>query len=53
MTVPARGEIGIFNRSHYAEERAVRVHPELLERQQLPDRTVEQGLLGAPLPGNQ
>jgi PPK2 family polyphosphate:nucleotide phosphotransferase len=34
--VPARGRIGIFNRSHYEEVLAVRVHPELLERQKLP-----------------
>ncbi len=34
--LPARGEIGIFNRSHYEEVLVVRVHPHLLERQQLP-----------------
>jgi len=34
--VPARGRIGIFNRSHYEEVLAVRVHPELLARQNLP-----------------
>jgi PPK2 family polyphosphate:nucleotide phosphotransferase len=34
--LPARGEIGIFNRSHYEEVLVVRVHPELLERQKLP-----------------
>jgi PPK2 family polyphosphate:nucleotide phosphotransferase len=34
--LPARGEIGIFNRSHYEEVIAVRVHPENLERQKLP-----------------
>jgi PPK2 family polyphosphate:nucleotide phosphotransferase len=34
--VPARGRIGIFNRSHYEEVLVVRVHPELLERQKLP-----------------
>ena len=36
--LPARGEIGIFNRSHYEEVLVVRVHPELLDRQQLPPR---------------
>ncbi|MGN6570923.1 MAG: polyphosphate kinase 2 family protein [Pseudolabrys sp.] len=36
--LPARGRIGIFNRSHYEEVLAVRVHRELLERQQLPDK---------------
>jgi len=34
--LPARGEIGIFNRSHYEEVVVVRVHPENLERQNLP-----------------
>jgi PPK2 family polyphosphate:nucleotide phosphotransferase len=36
--LPERGRIGIFNRSHYEEVLAVRVHPELLERQKLPPR---------------
>ncbi len=35
--LPSRGEIGIFNRSHYEEVLVVRVHPELLARQRLPD----------------
>jgi PPK2 family polyphosphate:nucleotide phosphotransferase len=34
--LPARGDIGIFNRSHYEEVLVVRVHPELLERQRIP-----------------
>jgi PPK2 family polyphosphate:nucleotide phosphotransferase len=34
--LPARGELGIFNRSHYEEVLVVRVHPEHLEREQLP-----------------
>jgi len=34
--LPARGRIAIFNRSHYEDVIAVRVHPEWLERQQLP-----------------
>lgn len=34
--LPERGRIGIFNRSYYEEVLVVRVHPELLERQQLP-----------------
>ena len=33
---PARGEIGIFNRSQYEEVLVVRVHPEILDRQHLP-----------------
>jgi PPK2 family polyphosphate:nucleotide phosphotransferase len=36
--VPARGRIGIFNRSYYEEVLVVRVHPELLDRERLPDR---------------
>lgn len=34
--LPRRGTIGIFNRSHYEEVLVVRVHPQYLERQQLP-----------------
>jgi PPK2 family polyphosphate:nucleotide phosphotransferase len=34
--LPSRGEIGIFNRSHYEEVLVVRVHEELLKRQKLP-----------------
>src|SRR3954449_4725427 len=33
---PERGRIGIFNRSHYEEVVALRVHPEWLARQRLP-----------------
>ncbi len=36
--LPERGRIGIFNRSHYEEVLVVRVHPELLDRQHLPDQ---------------
>jgi PPK2 family polyphosphate:nucleotide phosphotransferase len=34
--VPERGRIGIFNRSHYEEVVALRVHPEWLDKQRLP-----------------
>ncbi|MGH2637138.1 MAG: polyphosphate kinase 2 family protein, partial [Actinomycetota bacterium] len=34
--LPERGRIGIFNRSHYEEVVALRVHPEWLEKQSLP-----------------
>ncbi len=34
--LPARGRIGIFNRSYYEEVLVVRVHPELLEARKLP-----------------
>jgi PPK2 family polyphosphate:nucleotide phosphotransferase len=36
--LPARGHIGIFNRSHYEEVLVVRVHPEFLGRQGLPTK---------------
>ncbi|MGA8277494.1 MAG: ADP-polyphosphate phosphotransferase [Rhodanobacteraceae bacterium] len=35
--LPERGRIGIFNRSYYEEVLVVRVHPEILRTQQLPD----------------
>src|SRR6186713_596679 len=34
--LPERGRIGIFNRSHYEDVLVVRVHPEILARQRLP-----------------
>jgi len=34
--LPARGRIGIFNRSYYEETLIVRVHPEFLARQKIP-----------------
>jgi len=38
--LPERGRIGIFNRSYYEETTAVRVHPEFLAAQKLPQRLV-------------
>ena len=38
--LPERGRIGIFNRSYYEEVLVVRVHPELLAKQRLPDELV-------------
>jgi len=35
--LPERGRIGIFNRSYYEEVLVVRVHPEILASQHLPD----------------
>ncbi|WP_309738829.1 polyphosphate kinase 2 family protein [Chamaesiphon sp. OTE_20_metabat_361] len=34
--LPERGRIGIFNRSYYEETLIVRIHPELLHKQNLP-----------------
>jgi PPK2 family polyphosphate:nucleotide phosphotransferase len=42
--LPARGQITIFNRSHYEEVLVVRVHPELLERQKLPEAGHDAGI---------
>ena len=36
--LPERGRIGIFNRSYYEEVLVVRVHPEYLDAQRLPER---------------
>ena len=36
QALPARGMIGIFNRSYYEDVLVVRVHPELLKAQRLP-----------------
>lgn len=38
--LPERGRIGIFNRSYYEETLAVRVHPEFLATQKLPEECV-------------
>jgi PPK2 family polyphosphate:nucleotide phosphotransferase len=38
--LPERGNIGIFNRSYYEEVLVVRVHPEILAREKLPERLV-------------
>ena len=36
--LPPRGAIGLFNRSYYEEVLVVRVHPEILAREQLPPK---------------
>ncbi len=35
-SLPGRGMIGIFNRSHYEEVLIARVHPEIVDRQRIP-----------------
>ena len=40
MRLPESGRIGIFNRSHYEEVLVVRVHPELLKGQHLPQTAI-------------
>jgi PPK2 family polyphosphate:nucleotide phosphotransferase len=39
--LPERGHIGIFNRSYYEEMLVVRVHPGILQGQQLPPETLD------------
>jgi len=38
--LPERGRIGIFNRSYYEEVLVVRVHPEILAKEKMPDKLV-------------
>ncbi len=42
--LPARGMIGIFNRSYYEELLVVRVHPGILEGQKLPPEKKDKGI---------
>lgn len=37
--LPSRGRIGVFSRSYYEEVLVVRVHPEILQAQRLPEKT--------------
>ena len=38
LRLPSRGDIGVFNRSYYEEVLVVRVHPEFLAKQRLPEK---------------
>lgn len=40
--LPERGRIGIFNRSYYEEVLVVRVHPQMLQTQGIPDGLVDE-----------
>src|SRR5665647_1557942 len=42
QALPERGRIGIFNRSYYEEVLIVRVHPEILKAQGIPDGLVNE-----------
>jgi PPK2 family polyphosphate:nucleotide phosphotransferase len=44
IRIPQRGRIGIFNRSYYEEVLVVRVHPEILEHQKLPEPLVTRNI---------
>jgi PPK2 family polyphosphate:nucleotide phosphotransferase len=43
--LPERGKIGIFNRSYYEEVLIVRVHPEVLRRQGLPEELLDEKII--------
>jgi PPK2 family polyphosphate:nucleotide phosphotransferase len=43
--LPERGRIGIFNRSYYEEVLVVRVHPEILRSQLLPDELLDESTI--------
>src|SRR5438309_2974668 len=44
MRLPERGRIGIFNRSYYEEVLVVRVHPDMLDREKLPEELTTSNL---------
>src|SRR6202158_2901858 len=44
--LPERGQIGIFNRSYYEEVLIVRVHPEILRAEGLPDPLLDEKNIG-------
>jgi PPK2 family polyphosphate:nucleotide phosphotransferase len=41
-SLPERGRIGIFNRSYYEEVLIVRVHPEILRTERLPEKLLDE-----------
>jgi PPK2 family polyphosphate:nucleotide phosphotransferase len=44
LRLPARGMIGIFNRSYYEEVLVVRVHPQILAGQRMPEKAKGKGV---------
>jgi PPK2 family polyphosphate:nucleotide phosphotransferase len=44
IALPARGHIGIFNRSYYEECLVTRVHPELLTKERIPPKLVTKNI---------
>ena len=41
VCLPERGRIGIFNRSYYEEVLVVRVHPQILEAERIPEELID------------
>jgi len=50
--LPERGRIGIFNRSYYEETLVVRVHPELLAKQKIPQQVITKDIWDERYRGN-
>ena len=50
--LPERGRIGIFNRSYYEECLVARVHPEILAKEKLPPKLVDQEHLARAVRGH-
>jgi PPK2 family polyphosphate:nucleotide phosphotransferase len=44
IALPKRGRIGIFNRSYYEECLVVRVHPEILAKEKIPQRLITKNI---------
>jgi PPK2 family polyphosphate:nucleotide phosphotransferase len=44
IALPARGHIGIFNRSHYEECLVTRVHPEVLKQERIPAKLITKNI---------
>ncbi len=44
VNLPERGRIGIFNRSYYEDVLIVRVHPEILHSQGLPEELIDESI---------
>ncbi|SHJ98553.1 polyphosphate:nucleotide phosphotransferase, PPK2 family [Bradyrhizobium lablabi] len=44
IALPARGHIGIFNRSHYEECLVTRLHPELLKQERIPPKLITKNI---------
>jgi PPK2 family polyphosphate:nucleotide phosphotransferase len=42
--LPERGHIGIFNRSYYEEVLVVRVHPEILKKERVPEELITKNI---------
>ncbi len=43
--LPERGHIGIFNRSYYEEVLIVKVHPEILQAEALPEELIDKKVI--------